>query len=257
VATTEGRGGTVVDTTTESVASGDDIVVIPETPDMPPRGPHRAFIAGGLVVALLLIAGSVFALAARDDSADERVATQADASDDTPQPPAVDETPVASNAPAKPSTPKASAPAAAQPEPKDSPQTGSAGPGQGSRQDEATPHLPVIPNPQSSTPAPQPKTSPLSAVVWTAPDSLTLAQGTKKSITVTAQNPTDGTITLPWPLSCAPQLDGGGVCPAVAQLLAPGTSASATYVIDATGIAAGNYTLTIEGVLKIPVTVTA
>jgi hypothetical protein len=39
------------------------------------------------------------------------------------------------------------------------------------------------------------------------------------------------------------------------QTIAPGGSATATYTIDARGIAPGNYTLQIEGVLTIPVTV--
>jgi hypothetical protein len=40
------------------------------------------------------------------------------------------------------------------------------------------------------------------------------------------------------------------------QVIGPGQSASAQYTIDATGIAPGHYSMRIEGVLTVPVTVT-
>jgi hypothetical protein len=84
-----------------------------------------------------------------------------------------------------------------------------------------------------------------------------MKHGTTKTITVSAHNPTDGTITLPMPLSCTPTLDNSGVCEALAQLLGPGQTASATYTIDARTIAPGTYKLMLEGVRTIVVTVTA
>jgi hypothetical protein len=41
------------------------------------------------------------------------------------------------------------------------------------------------------------------------------------------------------------------------QVIAPGGSASATFSIDAHGVAEGTYQLRIEGVLTVPVTVSA
>lgn len=100
------------------------------------------------------------------------------------------------------------------------------------------------------------KHSPIGALQWTAPSTITMKRGTEKTITVSVHNPTDGVVTLGVPLSCAPRLQNDGICPQVAQLVQPGTTASATYTIDANGVAPGNYTLTIEGVWKIRVTVT-
>jgi hypothetical protein len=77
-------------------------------------------------------------------------------------------------------------------------------------------------------------------------------------VSVSAHNPTEGTVTLPHPLSCAPRLQHDEVCTEVAQLVAPGATARATYTIDATDVPAGGYTLYVEnGALKIAVTVTA
>jgi hypothetical protein len=83
-----------------------------------------------------------------------------------------------------------------------------------------------------------------------------VTSGATKTLSVTAHNPTDGTVTLPHPLSCTPRLDHGEVCPEMVQLISAGQSASAQYTIDARGVAAGRYTLNIEGVLKVAVTVT-
>jgi hypothetical protein len=94
-------------------------------------------------------------------------------------------------------------------------------------------------------------------LTWNAPGRLTIASGHTAALAVTAHNPTDGTVALPHPLSCAPRLDHGEMCPQVVQVISPGGSASAGYTIDARGTAAGSYQLRIEGVLTIPVTVTA
>ena len=56
-------------------------------------------------------------------------------------------------------------------------------------------------------------------------------------------------------MSCAPRLDHSEMCPEMVQLVAAGQSASATYTIEASGMAKGHYTLIIEGVLTIAVTV--
>ncbi|MDQ1435450.1 MAG: hypothetical protein QOF59_2266, partial [Actinomycetota bacterium] len=54
-----------------------------------------------------------------------------------------------------------------------------------------------------------------------------------------------------------PRLDHGETCAQVVQIIPPGGSASAGYTIDAHGVGPGKYQLRIEGVLTIPVTVTA
>ena len=92
-------------------------------------------------------------------------------------------------------------------------------------------------------------------LTWSGPHSMTVLAGTTAILAVAAHNHTDGTVTLPHPLSCAPRLDHGEICPEVVQVLAPGTSAGAQFTVDAHGIAPGHYTLTIEGVLPVAVTV--
>jgi hypothetical protein len=47
------------------------------------------------------------------------------------------------------------------------------------------------------------------------------------------------------------------MCAQVVQTIASGRSAGATYVIDARDVAPGHYTLNVEGVLSIAVTVEA
>jgi hypothetical protein len=84
-----------------------------------------------------------------------------------------------------------------------------------------------------------------------------MAAGTTRSVTVAAHNPTDGVVTLAHPLSCTPRLDHGEMCAQVVQTIASGRSAGATYVIDARDVAPGHYTLNVEGVLSIAVTVEA
>lgn len=93
------------------------------------------------------------------------------------------------------------------------------------------------------------------ALTWTAPHVLVIASGGTATLSVRAHNPTDRIVSLSHPLACTPRLDHGELCAGLAQLIPAGGSASATYTIDATGVAAGKYTLTIEGVLTVPVTV--
>ena len=102
---------------------------------------------------------------------------------------------------------------------------------------------------------PPPKQYGARVLTWDAPRSFTMTVGTIKTISVRAHNPTDGIVTLPHPLSCTPRLDHHEVCAQSLQPIGPGGSAGAQYSIDATGITPGTYTLTIEGVLAIAVTV--
>ena len=105
-----------------------------------------------------------------------------------------------------------------------------------------------------TTPAP-PKQYGAAALTWSAPHSLTIATGKTAALAVTAHNGTDGIVTLAHPLSCTPRLDHGEMCTQNVQLVPSGQSASAQYTISAAGIAPGSYTLNIEGVFTVAVTV--
>jgi hypothetical protein len=78
----------------------------------------------------------------------------------------------------------------------------------------------------------------------------------RKNVSISAHNPSAGIVSLPHPLSCAPTLQHDEVCPETVQMIAPGATAHASFVIDATNVAPGSYTLSIEGVRNISVTVT-
>ena len=148
---------------------------------------------------------------------------------------------------------------------------------------EITPHV-VTPNapvasPTFATPPPPPVvTAPpvesTSVLQWKAtPPTISIKGGGHKTFTVTVTNPTDGTVTLPQPLSCAPVLRGPkgvafgfGVCVEMAQVMSPHqTSLTHTYTIYATDSASaggnalkpGNYTATIENLFTVNVHITA
>jgi hypothetical protein len=132
------------------------------------------------------------------------------------------------------------------------------------------PPPPVVPQePPDTTPA----ASPPSVLQWSsAPGSLTIPAGGHKELTVHVVNPSDGTVTLGHPLSCAPTLRdakghsiGYGVCVEMAQLMAPHDELTQKYTIYATDTSAaggnalkpGTYTATIEDLFDVRVTVTA
>ena len=101
---------------------------------------------------------------------------------------------------------------------------------------------PVVPQqPQSTTPA----ASPPSVLQWSStPASLTIPAGGHRTLTVHVVNPSDGTVTLGHPLSCAPTVQdakghaiGYGVCVEMAQLMAPHDALTQRYVIYATDTA--------------------
>ena len=97
------------------------------------------------------------------------------------------------------------------------------------------------------TTAAPPKQYGPSVLTWSAPRSFALPAGTSTLLAITAHNPTDGTVTLPHPLSCTPRLDHAEMCPEMVQLIGAGQSASANYTIDASGVAKGRYTLDDRG----------
>jgi len=244
VATMDDRDGGSLETTRIIPADGDDIVVIPANPDGPER-PARVrpvWALVGLVAALLIVVG--VAMLARRHETKSTIATTAST---TLAPKAIVSTkPKKAIAPVTTAPPTVSVPAAVV---TTVPHTN---PAQTVVTSGTVAHN-VAPPP---TVPPPPKQYGAAALTWTAPPTLTIGSGKTAALAVTAHNGTDGTVTLPHPLSCTPRLDQSGVCTEMAQIIGSGQSASAQYTIDAHGIAPGHYTLTIEGVLTIAVTVT-
>lgn len=249
MATTEDRDGTALETTRATPVAGDGIVVIPAVDA--PEGPRRArvLLVGGGIVAILVLAAGI-AVAARGAGSTTRLRTTSPSI--LPSKPLVSKH-VAKTRP-KPTVPR-DKPAAtvAVTMPTSPPRTALTAP-PASVAAPATPRLSVSGTAPPTTAAPPKQYGP-AALTWSAPRSFELAAGTSKLLAITAHNPTDGTVTLPHPLSCAPRLDHGEMCPEMVQLVGAGQAASANYTIDASGVAKGHYTLDIEGVLTVAVTV--
>jgi hypothetical protein len=235
VASTKDRDGGVDLTARTEVFDGDDVVVIPDEPQ--PHNTRRrrvALVVGALatVAAIIIVA----AIAAGGTKAKPQVLAA------SPNPN------LGRTAPA----PKASAPKPVRRK------TRSSTPGAPLTSAPVIVVPPSLPNLTTPpTAAPALTQYPPSSIQWTAPASVTIAHNAQTTITVVAHNPTNGTITLPHPLACAPTLSGNGICAEMAQILAPGESASAHYKIDGAEVSPGVYTLDVEGVLKIRVVVTA
>jgi hypothetical protein len=236
VATTDDRDGVAVETTRVVPADGDDIVVVPAGPGDPhhPGLVRRALVAAAIVAVLAL--GTAFAIASRHSGSTVRVRATS--------PPTLSPLPVVINNHLKSTVPRA----------KPSPTVAVT----------TVPRIhsvpPVVVPPARSVPAAPttaapPKQYGPSVLTWDAPRSLAIAAGKSATLPVTAHNPTDGTVTLPYPLSCTPRLDNGEMCPAMVQFIGAGQSASTRFTIDARGFAKGKYTLKIEGVLTVAVTV--
>ena len=239
MATTDDRDGIAVETTRVGPADGDDIVVMPAGPGDPhhPGLVRRALVAAAIVAVLAL--GTAFAIASRHSGSTVRVRATS--------PPTLSPKPVVINNHLKSTVPRA----------KPSPTVvATTVPSINS-----IPVLVVPPTrsvPVLSTPRPQsapPKQYGPSVLTWDAPRALAIAAGKTATLPVTAHNRTDGTVTLPYPLSCTPRLDNGEMCPAMVQLIGAGQSASTRFTIDGRGFAKGRYTLKIEGVLTVAVTV--
>jgi hypothetical protein len=132
--------------------------------------------------------------------------------------------------------------------------------------------LPAV-APSTAPPATAPPVESPSVLTWrSSPGTLDLTAGAHMTFTVTVTNPTDGTVTLGVPLSCAPTLEtahGAAIsnvmCEQMAQVLQPHQSLAQQYTVyatstgDATGtpLAAGRYIVRVENLSSIPVTVTA
>ncbi len=229
--------------TTPATLEGDDIVVLPEpvTTTHVPTGRRRlTLLVGSLGATALIIALVVMATSGGHSKSNVVTSSPARRNAPAANTPASARTRERSLAKA-PATNAVTAPAASTPRTKSSTPAGS-------------PPANSSP-PATPSSAPVPKQYPPSALTWSAPLSITVQHGQSTAYSVTAHNPTDGSITLPHPLSCAPTLDNSGMCSEIAQIIPAGGTVSVMYSLDA-NVAPGNYTLDIEGVLKIPVDVT-
>jgi hypothetical protein len=246
VSTTDERGNGTLETGRLVAADGDDIVVLH---DVHPRRPgRRDVLIGVATVVLLIVAGGIAIVLVNRGSNAAKVRTTSSSVVTTP--------PVARSKPkpkvaAKPAVPvRTPSPTAAVIVPA-APATS---PPIAVGNSNIAPPPTVAPAPTTLAP---PKQYGPSALTWTAPRSMTIVAGTTAVLSVAAHNGTDGTVTLPHPLSCTPRLDHGEICAQVVQVLASRASAGAQYTIDAHDVVAGHYSLTIEGVLRVAVTVRA
>jgi len=241
VATTDERDGEAVDTARHApaTADGDDIQVIPAEIDEPVGLSRRHALAGAVIVLALVVVVAV-ALSTRHSRPTTGVQTKA--------------------------APSTLAPAAVAPKGSARPPIKSPPIAVATVENTAAPTTvrAVVPPPATAaatTPAPPPTTAPepkqygASVLTWDAPRTLSVAAGHTAALAVTAHNPSDGIVNLAHPLSCTPRLDHSEMCPEMVQQIASGQSASAQYTIDAKGIAKGTYSLSIEGVLTVRVTV--
>jgi hypothetical protein len=256
VASMDERDGSAVDATRiipaeipaeipTEIADGDDIEVIPAGPgDSPAPGRRRRLVVALVVAAVVLSALGILFVTRGSATKPVLVATATQTTLASP-PVAAHVKPKATVAPKKPAPTVAAVVTAPSTLLFPSPTPATA--------------IQQVTNPPATAPttaaaAPQQQFGP-SVLTWTAPGSLTIAAGQSKAMSVTAHNPTNGTVTLPHPLACTPRIDNGDMCTEMVQVIGHGQSASAQYVIDATGIAPGHYSMRIEGVLTVSVTV--
>jgi hypothetical protein len=241
VTSTEELGDGSIGTTRapHAPAEGDDIEVIPGRPPDEPRGRQLLLIIGAALVSIGVIVAAV-ALLTRHDGKTARVDVRSPAA----FVPAVRQPAKPHPAPRRPKpTPTVAATTVPATTPVQSPVVSSPA------------SVPTAPVPAPTIAIPPPKQYGASALAWDAPRTMTIPAGKTAPLTVIAFNRTDGMVNLPHPLSCTPRLDHTEVCVEMVQTIRPGSSAAATYTIDARGIAPGKYTLRIEGVLTVEVTV--
>ena len=248
--TTGGPEHSVAEPVTNAHFDGDDIVVIPDAAPVRRRR-SRALLVGAVVV-VLIAAGVAIAVALTRDDGKQSVQSVAPARPapavSQPKRPPVKQRRVVQKPPASiaPKTPVSSPPV-----------VGAAPP---------PPPPPVAP---TEPPVTAPPSYPPSVLQWTAtPAALTIKSGSAGVLTVEVTNPTDGTVTLPHPLSCPPTLRGPkghvigyGVCTEMAQIMSPHQTLRQKYVIKASSdggaLAPGNYTASVENLFDVKVKITA
>ncbi len=238
---------------------GDDIVVEPASTPSPHRRTRTAVVAA--VVLALIVGGAALAvgLANRNDggASNLRSVSAAKPPPAHPTPNKIDPSPgqIVKPTPAKVEVPT---PVKVVPQP-------------------VSPNVPVA-SPTNATPPPAPPVltppvEPTSVLQWKAtPSAITIRAGGHKTFVFTVTNPTDGTVALPQPLSCAPVLRGPkgvafgfGVCVEMTQVMSPHQQLSHTYTIYATDSAGaggqplkpGTYTATIDNLFRVNVHITA
>jgi hypothetical protein len=262
VTTTGGRGDVDLTAPDLGTPDGDDIEVFPEAPSPPSRGRMRAFLVGAIVV-VLAAAALTIALINRDGTDSTRLSS-IEKRPQSPTPPSVKRAhpKTAAKSPLKiPVKPRVSVP---------TPTAATTIPNVASPTTVGTPAVtPTLPTTPPTTPS-----YPPSMLTWqTTPSALTIKAGGFAMLSVTVTNPTDGTVTLGQPLSCAPVLRpehgggaiGGGVCAQMAQVMSPLQTLTQRYRIyatstgDASGapLAPGRYAARFENLHSIWVTVTA
>ncbi len=247
MSTTDERDDGTLKVTRSEGANGDDIVVIPTGPPDETAGRRRRALLIALVVVIALVAITIALVAHNNGSKSVVVRTTTPTT--VPGPAAGAVKPKAS--------PKITTPAPTvaviAPRPTAVVTTPSSRPRNTGGTTKVVTPPPTVPAP---TLPPPPKQYGASVLTWSAPRAMTIASGTTGTLAVTAHNPTDGIVTLSHPLSCAPRLDHSEVCSQNVQPIGSGQSASARYTIDAHGVAAGHYTITIEAALTVTVAVT-
>jgi hypothetical protein len=268
VTTTGGRGD--VDLTAPDLGThggpglggpdGDDIDIIPGAPPTTSRGRMRAVVVGAIVVVLGAAAITVGVMNRNGTDS-----SQLSAISGRKQPAAAPPTHkrVVTKPTAKtPVKPRVSVP------------TKVVGTTPSNAETPTSNGVPAVTPTTLSTPPPTIASYPPQMLMWqTMPNALTVKAGGHATISVTVTNPTDGTVTLGHPLSCAPVVtpeNGGsaiasGVCVEMAQIMAPHQVLTQQYTIyattsgDASGsaLATGHYAVRFENLHSIWMTVTA
>jgi len=246
VATREELDGDSVEIVPDAPAEGDDIVVVPTSPRHRRQPPRRLIVAGAVVLLALGVALIIAVFAATNHDGNSAGSFHIQVFRPAPRPaPASSAPPHHAVAPVKrpvPTAVVANAPTTVAPAAHVLPSV-------------SAPAASAVQGTASTAPAAPAKQYGATVLKWGAPPLLTVASGGTAQMLVIAHNPTDGTVFLSHPLSCTPRLDHTEVCPETVQYIPAGQSAAAKYTIDARGIAPGHYTLRIEGVLTVPVTV--
>lgn len=257
MATTDDRGTDAVDVTARTeVLDGDDIVVVPSPEPFQRRAgtrrPSRRVLAGLIAAAAILAAAGVAAaLAARDES---KPAVRTTPGTDAGAPRGTGAPRAGATPASRAGAPATGAPGGTAPPAVVSP-GGSTPPASDPVVSQPTSPPPTATSVPTATTAPQ--SAPISVLHWDVPASVTVQTGATVTVKVSAHNPSQGVVALPRPLSCVPRLQHDEVCVQVVQYVAPDQTVNATWPIDATGVAPGVYTLDVEGVRTIEVTVTA
>ena len=228
----------------DAAHEGDDIAIVVPDPEHPThkRGTREAVIAGVAVVVLVALGAWLIGQGTKD----RKVITQ-----NAAPTPAAQQPVATNNAGAQPTNaPTASTPKRSTPANNATSKVASAPARNNGGANNAG-----VPPQQTPQPPSGPKTSPLSALVWTGSHSVDVPANTTKTITITVSNPTDGTVMLPHQLSCPStwKLTDSPVCAQVTQQVAPHAHLTTTLTIDATGAAAGTYSLyeTVGGVFAV------